>query len=54
MRVSRNCCVKVNRKMDIRGIQIGMGGKVYLMKPEQNMISMYSYVYVGNNVGGVG
>jgi hypothetical protein len=40
--------------MNARGVQTGMGGKVYFLKPEQNMILSYSYVYGGNNDGGVG
>jgi hypothetical protein len=40
--------------MDTRGVQTGMGGKVYFLKPEKDMILMYSYVYDRNNVGGVG
>jgi len=40
--------------MDTRGVQTGMGGKVDFLKPEKNMISMYSYVYDGNTDGGVG
>jgi hypothetical protein len=31
-----------------------MGGKVYFLKTEQNIILMYGYAYDGNNDGGVG
>jgi len=40
--------------MDTRGVQTGIGRKVYFLKPEQNMISIRSYVYDRNNDGGVG
>ena len=50
----RSIRVKVNPAMDKRGVQTGMGGNVYFLKPEQNMILRYSYVYNRNNDGGVG
>jgi len=38
--------------MHIEGVQTGMGGKVYFLKTEQNMILIYTYFYDGNNDGG--
>jgi hypothetical protein len=40
--------------MDARGVQTGIGEKVYFLKPEKKVILMYSYVYEGNNDGSVG
>jgi hypothetical protein len=35
--------------VDTKGVQTGMGGKVYFVKTEQDI-----YAYDGNNDGGVG
>lgn len=40
--------------MDARGVQTWIGEKVSFLKPEENVILVHSYVYDGNNDGGVG